>query len=114
MILYDMYAGRVKHEPNKAVQRVEGGVERENQGGEEGGKEKLKVIMMVLILVVMIIDHDYHDDGGHYGDCDPYGFLHRFRSRLQGHNDRLGSWPRLVLTSRCCSILKSFLLLTKN
>ena len=38
MILYDMYAGRVKHEPNKAVQRVEGGVEHEDQGGQEGGQ----------------------------------------------------------------------------
>ena len=55
MILYDMYAGRVKHEPNKAVQRVEGGVERENQGGEEGGQGEAQG------------DHD----GAHYsGDDD--------------------------------------------
>ena len=33
-----MYAGRVKHKPNEAVQRVEGGVEREDQGGQEGGQ----------------------------------------------------------------------------
>ena len=31
-------SGRVKHEPNEAVQRVEGGVEREDQGGQEGGQ----------------------------------------------------------------------------
>ena len=54
MILYDMYAGSVKHEPNKAVQRVEGGVERENQGGEEGGQREAQG------------DHD----GAHYSGDD--------------------------------------------
>ena len=100
--------------PTKLSNGSKEGSSGKTKEAKREGKEKLKVIMMVLIIVVMIIDHDYHDDGGHYGDCDPYGFLHRFRSRLQRHNDRLGSWPRLVLTSRCCSILKSFLLLTKN
>ena len=49
-----MYPGRVKHEPNEAVQRVEGGVEREDQRGEEGGQGEAQG------------DHD----GAHYSGDD--------------------------------------------
>ena len=96
MILYDMYAGRVKHEPNKAVQRIEGGVEREDQGGQEGGQGE--------------VEGDVRK-GGH-GDVDDVGKdLHddhccvcRFRSHLPRQNDPLVCWPHLVLTFRCFSL----------
>ena len=38
MIWYVRGSGRFKHEPNEAVKRFQGGVEREEQGGQEGGQ----------------------------------------------------------------------------
>ena len=84
---------RIEHKPNEAVQRIEGGVEREDQGGQEGGQGE--------------VEGDVRK-GGH-GDVDDVGKdLHddhccvcRFRSHLPRQNDPLVCWPHLVLTFRC-------------
>ena len=56
-----MYAGRVKHEPNEAVQRVEGGVEREDQGGEEGGQGEAQGDLEERVLFIKVMK-GFHDD----------------------------------------------------
>ena len=56
-----MYAGRVKHEPNEAVQRVEGGVEREDQGGQEGGQGEAQGDLEERVLFIKVMK-GFHDD----------------------------------------------------
>ena len=96
IMIYSRSGRRIKHKPNEAVQRIEGGVEREDQGGQEGGQGE--------------VEGDVRK-GGH-GDVDDVGKdLHddhccvcRFRSHLPRQNDPLVCWPHLVLTFRCFSL----------